>query len=58
MHRVVTGDTLAALAYAEYDDPEMWRLLAAFNGIDDPLRLRIGSLLMLPAPEELIPAGA
>ena len=39
MRTVVAGDTLASIAYAEYGDPTMWRPLAAFNGIDDPLRL-------------------
>ena len=40
---VVAGDSLASIAYAEYGDPTLWRPLAAFNGIDDPLRLRLGS---------------
>lgn len=54
MHRVVTGDTLASLAFAKYGDPNMWRLLAEFNDIDDPLRLPSGSVLMVPSPEELL----
>jgi nucleoid-associated protein YgaU len=53
VHRLVAGETLASVAYAEYGDPAQWRPLAAFNGIDDPLRLRAGSTLMLPSPEEL-----
>jgi nucleoid-associated protein YgaU len=53
VHRTVAGDTLASLAYTEYGDPGAWRALAAFNGIDDPLRVRAGTLLMLPAAEEL-----
>ena len=32
----------------------MWRPLAAFNGIDDPLRLRLGSSVLLPAVEDLV----
>ena len=39
VHRTVAGDTLASLAYAEYGDPAQWRALAAYNGIDDPLRV-------------------
>ncbi len=39
VHRTVAGDTLASVAYAEYGDPTQWRALAAYNGIDDPLRV-------------------
>jgi hypothetical protein len=47
-HRVVSGDSLASVAYAEYGDPTRWRVLAETNGIDDPLRLRPGTLLHVP----------
>ena len=53
VHRTVAGDTLASVAYAEYGDPAQWRALAAYNFIDDPLRVRTGTTLLLPAPEEL-----
>ncbi|MFT3833022.1 MAG: peptidase M23 [Micropruina sp.] len=53
VHRTVAGDTLASVAFAEYGDPAAWRPLAAFNGIDDPLRVPSGTVLLLPAPEEL-----
>ena len=56
VHRTIAGDTLASVAYAEYGDPTQWRALAAYNGIDDPMRVRTGTTLLLPAPEEL--AGA
>ena len=52
-HQLVDGDTLASVAYAEYGDPALWRPLAAFNGIDDPLRLRRGTRLLLPTLDEL-----
>ena len=39
---MIVGDTLASVAYAEYGDPTLWRPLAAFNGIDDPLRVPTG----------------
>ena len=54
VHTVVAGDTLASLAYREYGDPTLWRPLAAFNGIDDPLRLPPGATLLLPAVEDLL----
>lgn len=53
VHRTVAGDSLASVAYAEYGDPNSWRALAAFNAIDDPLRVPTGTVLLLPTPEEL-----
>jgi nucleoid-associated protein YgaU len=53
-HTVIAGDSLASLAYREYGDPELWRALAAYNRIDDPMRLRIETELLLPAPEDLL----
>jgi nucleoid-associated protein YgaU len=57
VHRSVSGDTLASLAFDEYGDAAMWRLLADFNDIDDPLRIPSGTVLLLPAPEELLTTG-
>jgi hypothetical protein len=53
MHQVVEGDTLAAIAYQEYGKPALWRHVAEVNGIDDPLRLRPGTRLLLPALDEI-----
>jgi nucleoid-associated protein YgaU len=53
VHRTIAGDSLASVAFAEYGDPNAWRPLAAFNGIDDPLRVTTGTVLLLPSPEEL-----
>jgi hypothetical protein len=49
-HRVIAGDTLASIAYATYGDPTLWRRLAAENDIDDPMRVRDGTVLLVPAP--------
>ena len=49
------GDTLQSLAWAEYGDATLWRGLAAFNDIDDPLRLRVGMSVLIPSADE---AGA
>ncbi len=51
---VVAGDSLASIAYREYGDPTMWRPLAAFNDIDDPLRLQLGATLLLPTLDDLL----
>lgn len=52
-HTLLEGDSLASIAYAEYGDPGAWRAVARFNGVDDPLRCRPGTRLLLPSPEEL-----
>jgi nucleoid-associated protein YgaU len=46
------GDSLHSIAYAEYGDPALWRALALFNGIDDPLRMVPGTRLLLPSADE------
>jgi hypothetical protein len=51
-HVVAAGDSLHSLAFHEYDDPALWRGLAAFNGIDDPLRLPTGTRLLIPTADE------
>ncbi len=43
-----SGQRLDELAWERYRDPSCWRLIAAFNGIDDPLHLPTGTLLRLP----------
>jgi len=43
-----SGDTLAWIAWEEYDDPTAWRVLAEANDIDDPLRLAPGTQLLVP----------
>jgi nucleoid-associated protein YgaU len=52
-HVVREGDTLASIAYAHYGQAAYWRPLAEINGIDDPARLRSGTELILPTPDEL-----
>jgi nucleoid-associated protein YgaU len=51
-HVVAAGDSLHSLAWDEYDNPDLWRGLAVFNGIDDPLRLRPGTRLLIPTADE------
>jgi nucleoid-associated protein YgaU len=51
-HRVVAGDSLASIAYVEYGDPNGWRRLADANAIDDPLRVRDGTVLHVRRREE------
>ena len=51
-HQMADGDTLQSVAYQEYGNPNLWRGLAAFNHIDDPLRLPPGTRILLPSAEE------
>lgn len=53
VHRTVAGDSLASIAFAQYGDPNAWRPLAAYNGIDDPLRVPTGQTILLPSLQEL-----
>jgi contractile injection system tube protein len=41
-------ERLDEIATACYGDPSMWRLIAAFNKIDDPWDVASGSVLMIP----------
>jgi hypothetical protein len=47
-HVVRDGDTLQGIAFASYGDPTLWRRIALANAIDDPMRLRRGSILSIP----------
>jgi hypothetical protein len=51
-HLVRDGDSLPSIAYAHYRDPTRWRAIAEPNGIDDPLRLRRGTMLSIPRVDE------
>jgi hypothetical protein len=58
IHTMVSGDTLALVAYREYGDPALWRPLASYNRIDDPMGIPDGRQLLLPAVDALLtPAG-
>jgi hypothetical protein len=48
VHVLAQGDTLMSVAYEEYGRPSYWRAVAAANGIDDPLSVPIGTILLLP----------
>jgi nucleoid-associated protein YgaU len=46
------GDSLHSVAWLEYGDAALWRGLAAFNDIDDPLRVAPGTRILVPAIDE------
>ncbi|SKV00445.1 esterase [Mycobacteroides abscessus subsp. bolletii] len=47
-YTVVAGDTLSALALRFYGDAELYRLIAAVNGISDPGAIGVGQRLVIP----------
>jgi nucleoid-associated protein YgaU len=49
LHVLVDGDTLASVAYKHYGNAAMWRAIAEANDIDDPMRLPVGTALLVPA---------
>jgi hypothetical protein len=50
-HVFVQGDTLQAIAAAEYGDSRTWRPIAQASGIDNPLTIRPGRPLTVPVLE-------
>ncbi|GAA3058453.1 LysM peptidoglycan-binding domain-containing protein [Actinokineospora globicatena] len=52
-HTLVAGDTLQSVAFTAYGDPRFWRDIAELNDIDDPMVLRPGTRLRVPALEEI-----
>lgn len=53
-HTLLQGESLPGLAHREYGDPALWRVLAAFNDIDDPMRLRPGTTIVVPELTDLL----
>ncbi len=51
-HTLLSGETLAGVAYNEFNDAGLWRAIAEENEIDDPMRVAPGSVLLLPSFEE------
>lgn len=45
---VLPGERLDRLASRYYGDPSLWRVLARYNGIEDPSRIAPGTTLRIP----------
>ncbi|GAB91904.1 CIS tube protein [Gordonia rhizosphera] len=52
-HMLVAGESLASLAHREYGDPARWRAIADFNDIDDPMRVPSGTVIRMPAVDDV-----
>lgn len=48
LHTVGEGDSLPLIAWREYGRATAWRPIALANGLDDPRRLEVGEVLVLP----------
>jgi nucleoid-associated protein YgaU len=48
-HTMIEGDTLQSVAFKLLGRPAYWRAIAELNGIDDPLRLTAGTVLLIPS---------
>ena len=51
-HTLLAGESLASVAFDEFNDAALWRAIAEENDIDDPMRMTAGSVLLLPSFEE------
>ncbi len=51
VHRVQPGETLDRISARYYGDSTRWRMLAAANGLEDPLAVRPGTMLTVPRLE-------
>lgn len=51
---VIEGQTLQTVAYIELGKPAYWRAIADLNGIDDPLRVAPGSVLLIPSVADAV----
>ncbi len=49
VHIVKRGETLSAIASAQYDNPLIWRPIAIANDIDDPRSIIPGQSLLIPS---------
>lgn len=48
LRRVVRGQTLSHIAFAEYNDATQWRPIAEANNLDNPRLLDPGTILVIP----------
>ena len=47
-HILQNGETLSRIANLYYHNPDVWRVIADANGIEDPRRLLPGTFLIIP----------
>jgi len=53
-HSVKSGESLAAIAKNFYGDPDLFEIVALYNGINDPTVLSVGSRIRLPYSDTVV----
>ena len=48
VHQAVAGERLDSVAAQYYNNPALWRLLASYNNIADPMALSAGTMIRIP----------
>ena len=51
-HLFATGDQLSKIAFKHYGDPELWWVIAWFNGKPTDFHCKIGETILVPHPVE------
>jgi hypothetical protein len=49
VHTVVEGETIPTIASRHYENPQLWRVIALANKIDDPRAITSGMQLRIPS---------
>jgi len=52
-HILRAGDSLHSIAQRNYGKPALWRGLARANDIDDPMRVPVGTSILIPPQDEV-----
>ena len=55
VHQLQLGETLDRLAARYYGDSTQWRVIAQANAVVDPLRIKPGTLLVIPKAQGAMP---
>jgi nucleoid-associated protein YgaU len=48
LHVISEGETLSSIARRTFGNPKLWRPIALRNGIENPLKLSVGTQLIIP----------
>ncbi len=57
-HRIAAGESLSTIAKKYYGDPQEYKLLAAYNKIADPSKLKVGDEILIPGADEAASAAS
>jgi hypothetical protein len=49
---IVENDSLQGIAYRDLGDANLWRVIADMNGIDDPMTVTAGTVVLVPSADD------